>query len=179
MDNIIDQIHYDHISLSKVLTIMEQEVQRILSDMEPDYELLVDGMRYMINYSDSVHHHKEDAIFARLSEKDPDLKQTIDDLLQQHRSLANLSAQFYNIVTSASLGEVVSKQEMLDISRDYTKFLRQHMRQEEGDVLRKAKKLLSEDDLKEIDKIYSDFRDPLLSESLEQWYNALYQRLMA
>ena len=178
METIIDQIHYDHISMSKVLNLMEREVHSALGGVDLDLDLLIDSMRYMINYSDTVHHRKEDAIFDRLSQLDEGLAETIEELHQQHASLAKLGAKFYDIVTNASLGEVVSKQAILSMGQDYIKFLRQHMRIEEGDVLRKAKQLLSDQDMQLIDQQYSEFRDPLLSEELEREYGVLYKHLL-
>jgi hemerythrin-like domain-containing protein len=180
MYDILDQIHYDHISMSKVLHIMEQEVFRIEADMDPDYNLLVDGMRYMVNYSDAVHHPKEDALFDRLSEKKPDLTESIADIRQQHETLAEKSSQFYDIVKKAAVAEeFVSKDEISGKGHDYIGILRKHMNIEEGDLLRKAKKFLSKNDMVEVDQQYSAFSDPLLSDSLEREYNSLYHSLVS
>jgi hemerythrin-like domain-containing protein len=138
MYDILDQIHYDHISMSKVLHLMEQEVFRIEADIDPDYNLLVDGMRYMVNYSDAVHHPKEDVA-----------------------------------------EEFVSKDEISEKGHDYIGILRKHMNIEEGDLLRKAKKYLSKNDMVEVNQHYSEFSDPLLSDSLEREYNSLYHSLVS
>ena len=50
---------------------------------------------------------------------------------------------------------------------------------EEGDLLRKARDFLNPEDLDQVEQQYANFRDPLLSDSLEQEYNSLYQNLIA
>jgi len=180
MYDILDQIHYDHISMSKVLHIMEQEVYRIEADLDPDFNVLVDGMRYMVNYSDAVHHPKEDALFDRLLEKNPESKDLVEDIRRQHETLETKSGQFYDIVKKAAVAEeFVSKDDISSKGHDYIGILRKHMNIEEGDLLRKAKKFLSKNDMEEVDQEYSEFSDPLLSDSLEREYNSLYHSLVS
>jgi len=178
MDNLIDQIHHDHISMAKVLNLMDKEIQKILTDGEPDYDLLVDGMRYMVSYSDTVHHPKEDAIFRCLSQRDNKLKSIIVELQQQHHELAEMGAQLFNAVKNAALGEFVSKDQIASSGTKYIETLRQHMDLEEGEMLSGAREWLSEEDMTKVAKQYATFRDPLLSDSLEQEYQMLYQGLM-
>jgi len=178
MDDLIDQIHYDHLSMSKVLNIMEEGLERIESDLDLDYGLMVEAMRYMIDYSDTVHHPKEDAIFDRLLKRAPDLEEIIGEIHAQHKAIAKLGNQFYSIVDNASLGEFVAKQDITKMGHDYIRTLRQHINLEEGDLLRKARKFLSDDDMDDIKQQYANYRDPLLSDSLEQEYTALYQSLI-
>ena len=178
MDDLIDQIHYDHISMAKILNIMEKEIERIEVDLDPDYDLLVESMRYMIDYSDAVHHPKEDEIFARLQERVPELKDSIQDILQQHKTLAGMSEDFSDIVSNASLGEFVSKQDITKSGHEYIRALRKHMDIEEGDLLRKARSKLTADDMLEVQKLYRNHHDPLVSDSLEYEYNALYRSLI-
>ncbi|MGI9316502.1 MAG: hemerythrin domain-containing protein [bacterium] len=178
MNDLIDQIKYDHISMSKVLNLMEREVGLLAEDQDPDYFLLVDCMRYMVNYSDTVHHIKEDAIFERLAEIDPDVVSTVNEIRQQHKSLALLSTQLYDIVRNASLGELVSKNDISKLSNEYVGSLRRHMSIEEGNLLRRARDVLSTEDMNQVEQQYANFRDPLLSGSLEQEYNKLYLNLM-
>lgn len=66
MSNLVEQIHQDHVNVSKVLDLIEAEVGRARDEQAPDLELLEDAMRYMVNYSDLIHHPKEDSMFARL-----------------------------------------------------------------------------------------------------------------
>jgi hemerythrin-like domain-containing protein len=178
MNDLIDQIKYDHISMSKVLNLMECEIGLLADDQDPDYFLLVDSMRYMVNYSDTIHHVKEDAIFARLVEIVPETSETVEEIRTQHKTLAVLSTQLYDIVRNASLGELVSKADISKLGSEYVSALRRHMSIEEGDLLRKARESLSPEDLSKVEKEYANFRDPLLSDSLEQEYSSLYQNLI-
>lgn len=178
MNDLIDQIKYDHISMSKVLNLIEREIGMLADDQDPDYFLLVDSMRYMVNYSDTVHHVKEDAIFERLSEIAPEVDDVIQEIRQQHQSLALLSTQLYDIVDNASLGQIVSKENISRLGGEYVASLRRHMSIEEGNLLRKARECLSAEDMNLVEQQYAESRDPLLSNSLEKEYNKLYLALV-
>jgi len=178
MSNLIDEIHYDHISMSKVLNIMDNEVQKIMTEGDPDFDLLEEGMRYLVSYSDVVHHPKEDALFDLLSDSDSKVNELIQEITQQHQELARLGNNLFEDIKAAVAGEFILKNKISQDGKTYIKYLRHHMNLEEGQLLRKARKLLSEDDMKEVAKNYDSYRDPLSSESLESEYNQLYRSLL-
>ena len=63
MYNIIDQLHLDHINVSKVLNLLTQQYEIMQTDEAPDYILISDILDYFHNYPDYIHHPKENAVF--------------------------------------------------------------------------------------------------------------------
>lgn len=177
MSNLVEQLHEDHVNVSKVLDLIEQEVERARNEEMPNLDLLEDAMRYMINYSDLIHHAKEDSVFDRLVEKEPDVAKQVEVLRGEHRTLAELSASFLEIVKAAESGDFVRRDDVIRRGTEYVEFLRSHMDAEEVNVLKRARTVLSEQDLKDIDAQYTARRDPLMEESLEKEYAALYRSL--
>lgn len=177
MPNLLEQIHQDHISISKVLDLIEKEVDKARNEEAPDLDLLEDAMRYMINYPDLIHHPKEDSMFERLVRNEPDVSKQVEALRQEHLALAQLSGAFLEIIKAAESGEFVLRDELVKRGTEYVEMLRAHMNTEEGDLLKRARGSLSETDLEEIDSEYSSVRDPLMEESLKQEYEALYRFL--
>jgi hemerythrin-like domain-containing protein len=177
MPNLIEQIHQDHVSISKILDLVEKEVDRAYKERMPNLELLEDAMRYMVNYPDLIHHPKEDAMFARLVRNEPDVSGQVEALRQEHVALAELSAAFLEIVKAAQSGEFVQRKEVVKRGREYVETLRAHMNTEEAGLLKRARASLSDKDLEQIDSEYASVRDPLMEESLEKEYEALYRSL--
>jgi len=177
MTNPIDQIHQDHVNIAKILDLIEQELGRARDEQMPDLELLEDTMRYMVNYPDLVHHPKEDAMFARLLNQEPGAADRVEALRREHRTLASLSDAFLDIVKAAESGELVQRDELIRRGTEYVETLRAHMDTEESDLLRRARAALSDADLEVVNRDYASMRDPLMEESLQQQYAALYRAL--
>lgn len=179
MSNLVEQIHHDHVNVAKILDLIEKEVDRARNEQMPNLDLLEDAMRYMINYSDLVHHPKEDAMFARLMDKEPDVADQVQVLREEHETLARLSADFLEIVKAAESGEFIRREEVIKRGVEYVETLRSHMDAEEVGLLKRARASLTADDLEEIDAAYASARDPLMEDSLKQEYAALYRSLIA
>jgi len=177
MTNLVEQIHEDHVNVSRILDLIEHEMERARSEQTPDLDLLEDAMRYMINYSDLVHHPKEDAMFAKLVQNEPDVADQVEVLRQEHETLARLSGEFLDIVKAAESGEFILREEVVNRGTEYVQTLRSHMDAEEVGLLKRARASLSDSDLEEIDAAYASTRDPLMEDSLKQEYAALYRSL--
>lgn len=177
MPNPVDQIHEDHVNISKILDLIEKEIERARNDEMPDLELLEDAMRYMVSYPDLIHHPKEDAMFARLVRIEPAAAERVEALRQEHQALASLSNAFLDIVKAAESGEFVLRDEVIRRGSEYVETLRAHMNTEESDLLKLAKRSLTDEDLAEISNEYAASRDPLMEDSLQQQYGAIYRSL--
>lgn len=179
MSNPVDQIHEDHVNAAKVLDLIEQEVEHARNEQMPDLELLEDAMRYMVNYSDLIHHPKEDAMFARLIRTVPEAADRVEALRQEHLTLASLSSAFLDIIKAAESGEFVLRDEVIRRGSEYVETLRAHINTEESDLLKLAKQYLTDQDLEEINSEYASSRDPLMEDSLQQQYAAIYRSLFS
>jgi len=177
MADVIDQIHDDHVNVAKILDLIETEIDRARKEQMPDLDLLEDAMRYMVNYPDLIHHPKEDAMFARLIRNEPDAADRVEALRQEHLNLAALSSSFLDIIKAAESGEFVLRDEVVKRGTEYVSALRAHMDKEESDLLKLARSALSDEDLEEISAEYASTREPLMEDSLEQEYGALYRSL--
>lgn len=177
MSNAVEQIHQDHVSVARILDLIEEEIENARNERMPNLELLEDAMRYMINYSDMVHHPKEDAMFAKLAENEPDVADQVDVLKEEHETLARLSSEFLEIVKAAEYGEFVLRQQVIERGTEYVDTLRSHMDAEEVGLLKRARASLSARDLEEVDAAYASMRDPLMEDSLKEEYSALYRSL--
>ena len=178
MYDIVEQIRDDHISMSKILSIMEQDIRRIGDEDNHDYALLVDCMRYMVEYADVVHHPKEDAMMSCLLNKSAYLEALVREVEMQHKSIGKSSIEFYDLVKIAQSGKPVDKDNIAKLGMRYIEMQRKHMDLEEGYLLSKVRALLLHDDYLRINKEYENYRDPQLSDDFEKDYSALYHSLI-
>src|SRR5215468_1187377 len=91
MIQVIDQLGRDHRNMRLLLDIVEAEMEGYRAGRPPDFELLAMVGRYALDYPDLIHHPREDLVFARLVERDPDARAILGDLIGDHRRLAGLS----------------------------------------------------------------------------------------
>jgi hemerythrin-like domain-containing protein len=177
MSNLVEQIHEDHVSIAKVLDLIEQQIDLARQEKMPDLELLEDAIHYMINYSDLVHHPKEDAMFEKLAQKEPGNADQVDVLRGEHQTLARLSGEFLEIVKAAEYGDFVLREDIITRGMEYVESQRSHMDAEEVGPLKLARAVLTDEDLAQIDAAYASAHDPLMTDSLKQEYAALYRSL--
>jgi len=90
---ILAELRQDHRNMALMLNILERQSNRIYEGNEPDYELLHDIMHYMTVYPDTVHHPKEDCIYAELKAARPDLSTGFERITMDHRHIAELSVK--------------------------------------------------------------------------------------
>ena len=178
MYDIIDQIRYDHISISRVLFIMEQEFYKLKEDVDADIGLIEDCMHYLVDYADVVHHPKEDAMMDCIKDESDELRELVAEINMQHESIARMSGALYEKVQAAAQGEFIEKQGLVEEGLNFVRMQRAHIRLEEGSLLKRVRHLVSEEDIRKIDENYANFRDPHLSDSFEQEYGALYRSLL-
>lgn len=177
MSNLVEQIHVDHVNASRILDLIEIEVDRARNEEMPDLDLLEDAMRYMVNYSDLVHHPMEDSMFAKLVKNEPGAAGEVEVLRQEHETLARLSGEFLEIVKAAEHGDFVLREDVVRRGTEYVETLRSHMDAEEVGPLKRARASLTDQDLEEINAAYASARDPLMEDSLNKEYAALYRSL--
>lgn len=179
MANVIEQIHKDHVNLARLLNLVDAEIDTARQDGMPDFLMLEHVMRYMINYLDQVHHNKEDAMFRRVVSLDPEAESAVDDLTVEHEKLKTTGCELYELVCAAQNADFVRREDVISRGADYVRTLRAHMNKEEGDLLKRARRLLTEQDLREVDAEVESIHDPLFGDTVEKEYQSLYAYIMA
>jgi hemerythrin-like domain-containing protein len=179
MANVIEQIHKDHVNLGRLLNLVDAEIDKARQDGMPDFLMLEHVMRYMTNYLDQIHHNKEDAMFRRVVSLDPQAKGAVDDLTLEHEKLKTTGCELYDLVCAAQNSDFVRREDVISQGTDYVRRLRAHMDKEEGDLLERARRLLTEQDLREVDVEVESIHDPLFGDTVEKEYQSLYAYIMA
>lgn len=175
MFNVLDQLHQDHINVAILLDLIDQQVAAVARGEDPDYDRLVDIMRYMTEYPDIVHHPREDLVFEKLIARDRAARSIIEGLTEQHRELARTGNAALEALLRGGSSTPMPREEIAAMLAEYSGLLREHMNKEEGQVFPLARLVLTDADIAEIDATPIARADPMFGESVEHSYRSLFE----
>ncbi len=174
MANLIDQIHTDHRNMARLLSLIDEEIDKLIAEKLPDFLMLEHAMRYMVSYADKVHHPKEDALFERMATTDSRLGEAVDGLTAEHRHIVSLGEHFYDLIRAAQTTDFVRRDDMISEGIEYVAALRAHIHKEEADLLKRAQALFTVEELEDVDKAVESAHDPLFGQVVEREYKDLF-----
>jgi hemerythrin-like domain-containing protein len=176
---IIDSLREEHRNIEKLLLVLEQELSVFDRGERPDYEVVRAVIAYFEVYPDAYHHPQEDAVFKKLKARDPAAAANVGDLAAEHRSGAERLRRVAQVVeTVLADREVLLRQTVNDIIRDFIVPERRHIAMEERDFFPAAVKALQPQDWAEIALTLSDQKDPLFSEMVEERFDAVRRHIL-
>lgn len=179
MSELIRRLRIDHGNFVRLLDVLEEELGRVTDEQgQVNYSLMQDIMVYMTHYPDQFHHPKEDLMFSRMAERDRALHTLIDGLAEEHLTLARKGSAFLRILQNVVDGELVRRNAIESLGREYVETLRSHIETEEAQVLGIAETLLQEHDWAEIDSAMEHMEDPLFGPVVENDYHILYEHIL-
>lgn len=174
---ILDELRKDHRNMAILLNLLEQEVGRIRANEEPDYELLTDVMRYMTVYSDAIHHPREDLIYDRMREENPQLAADLESVEEDHRGIAKLGETLRHDVEAVVSGAAVKREQVTDDMSEYVERLRGHMAWEEQDLFAKADELIKKTATFVVDDSHLRATDPVFGAVREASFENLLKNI--
>jgi len=169
MANEIFKLRKEHVNSRKLLDILDAQLDLLHRGEDPDYQLMTDILYYMTQYSDLIHHPREEAIFSLLLERNSSAEQDVAEITRQHHTIGDSGACLYekleNIINAES--EIMQLQEIVAPGRLYVTTLRAHMDKEEQSLFVMAEQLLNDDDWKKIETETLSKPDPIFCEALD------------
>src|SRR5581483_4623467 len=168
----------DHRNFTRLLDFLEAQIELIHKVEATNFELMVDVLHYLTQYSDLFHHPKEDLIFAKLKQRDARTGAVIDDLAREHVTLRRQGEKLLGNVEGIVNGDVVLTRDAVEADgRDYIEMLRRHMQREEAELFVAAATILSDRDWAAINAGLPDPDDPLFGSAVKSHYRALHRQL--
>jgi hemerythrin-like domain-containing protein len=169
--------HTEHLNFARLLDILEEQVAAFRRDKSPNYALMGDILYYMQNFSDRVHHPREDVAYARLAERDPNTRPVVDRLLQEHRVLAAAGEELQTRINEAGGDVVIPRAALETASATYLVYYRHHISTEERDVMPRAAKVLTEQDWAAVDATVPASPDPLFGGDVLERFETLRRQI--
>ncbi|MDA0664629.1 MAG: hemerythrin domain-containing protein [Proteobacteria bacterium] len=175
---LLQALYEDHIRQRQLLDKIETELRKFGDDHAvPDLELIVLALKYCVDYPARYHHPVEDVLYARILEKQPGLRDTLDKALQDHEVLARLTASF-----ATAMAEMIGgapRYKALAAGERFISMFRRHMETEETKLFPSARDSLTPEDWDSIDAELKLPDDPLFGENIRDAYLALHRRVLA
>lgn len=176
--DLISAWHTEHGYFSRLLDLLQKQVNVFRTGARPNYELMLDILSYLRSYSDRYHHPREDAAFARLAVRCPDMAPMLESLAQEHRIIANAGDRLAHLVDAVLDEAIVERTEIEMAAGTYLVYYRAHIDWEEGHVLARAAQALTIEDWAAVRDAVPEGPDPLFGIVPDPRYREL-RRLIA
>ena len=123
----------DHAGLSRVLREIDAQAALLQSVPGAARPVLAEALHYLLVYQHSIHHRREDQLFARVRAREPRLYRNMQQLVREHRAGHQQAERLASELSRASLGELRGKsgQRIAAQLQRYVQHTRDHMRREE------------------------------------------------
>lgn len=177
MSDPVSHWHAEHAVFSKLLDILEKEIDVFHRGGQPNYDLMVDIVTYLRHFPDRHHHRREDKAFALLVAYDRSLEIPLERLRQEHRVIAAAGDDLLKTLNEASSDTLVARASVEAVAAMYLVYYRHHLASEEEDVLPRARQLLSPQDWRTIDSVAAGGQDPLFGSKGETGYRELRRHI--
>ena len=169
----------EHRYFQSLIDIAIEQIKLLEENGDVDLDILQDLLRYLTEYPEDYHHPREDLMFDRMRDVDPESGKHIDKLLEGHVSIHDASNKLYFTVMRANNGENIRRGKL---TRDLKRFIdgyEKHMHDEDGVVFVRALKVLSDDDWAELEDGLEHVDDPLFGTRVRRRYRHLANVLEA
>lgn len=175
---IIDTLRDEHRNISRLLDVLEHQVQIFEEDGGPDYELLQGIADYFCDYPDYCHHPKEDAVFNQLRTAHPKKAAAIGDLAREHLDAAARVRRFRQNMQALVRDEIMPRSTLVSAARSFADAERRHMRFEEEFFFALVEREFGPDDWQSVESHLNSDHDPLCEIQAEQRFSVLRERLL-
>jgi hemerythrin-like domain-containing protein len=169
--------HQEHVHFARLLDLLEKEVAAFHADEHPNYQLMVDILDYLRYYPDRFHHPREDAAFALIVERDPELALPIARRLQEHRVIAAAGETLLGHLQAVIEEAVVARSALEAAAATYLVYYRHHLSAEEREVMPRAAKLLTPADWAAVAAAVPAGADPLFGADSAGRYRELRRQI--
>jgi hemerythrin-like domain-containing protein len=169
--------HAEHAYFNRLLDLLHKQVDAFHAAERPNYELMLDIISYLREYSDRFHHPREDVAFARLAKRCPDMELVLARLRQEHRVIAHAGETLRNHLEAVLGGTIVPLAEIEVAAATYLVYYGNHIAKEEEDVLPRAAKVLTPADWEAVRAAVPPAHDPLFGDHPEARYRELRRQI--
>ena len=176
---ILDGLRQDHANLATLLEVLERQLDAFAQGERPDYDIVRGVVDYCLGYPDAYHHPREDLVYDKLLIRDPASIEAIGNLREEHKALAEVTADF-----AAVVGDVLDEQQqvprhrLVEAGRLFLDAYRNHMARENEVIFPVAQMALKAEDWAEIALSLQDPGDPLFGKDFDRRFEALRRSVL-
>lgn len=168
--------HTDHRYFSRLLDLLESQVDVFHMGEQPNYGLMLDILYYLRHFSEQTHHPREDVAFACLAERSPDMELPLARLIQEHRVIAHAGERLEKSLEQAMADAFVARADIEALAASYLVYYRSHIAREENQVLPRAAAVLTPEDWQAV-AAAPVAEDPLSGSAAEERFRELRRQI--
>jgi len=175
MSKFIDLLIKDHVNTCKLLALLKEQMDSFDFGGSTDFSLMQNIVDYMAEYTDTIHHAKEDLVYAALLEINSDYQDLIDDIQKEHKTLGALTKEFTLTLEEIVLESVMPRDTVSKLGHDFITQNSEHIEKEENTIFPIINETLTNQDWEKIEVSLVDKNDPLFGASVNEKYKVLYK----
>lgn len=175
----IKQLQIDHGNISRLLELLREQTAHLEAGEYTDLQLIADIMHYFVNYPDIQHHPREDLIFIALSEKHPQVAAIVDELENEHKTMAEDSQVIFEEIKQMQGNAIIPRDKVVTDLKNYIDNYYLHIDKEETNLFSLALDTLDESDWEKIDNQLQFAEDPLFGKILNDQYASIYKVILS
>lgn len=178
MAEFLDVLRQEHASLTTLLRTLEWQVDQFETGHQPDYDVISATLDYFLSFPETHHHPKEELLFGRLRERDPETADRVGDLRVAHRELAARARRFAAALR-AVLDEIeVPREALVRSARQFVDLQQRHIEMEESTLFPAAVKALTATDWADLTAAMTPGVDPLFGEHVGRRFEQLRETIL-
>lgn len=177
----ISTIVQEHQSLWRILDLLDQLLYDMnINEQQPDGTLFNNIFDYIQHFARRVHSSPEEILLYRLLwEKSPDTKPLLDKLAHGYVIGDQKTNELRQLLTVCMQRWPDGREDFSHALARFTEALRKHIKKEEGVVIPRARKYLSEEDWRLITESRDQSNDPLFGERVRDEFRELRHRIIS
>jgi hemerythrin-like domain-containing protein len=169
--------HTEHMYFGRLLERLRRELDSFATGERPNYALMLDILTYLGEYCDRVHHPREDAAFACLARRSPDLQLPLARLQQEHRVIARAGEELRALLSAIADGALTPRAEVEAAAATYLVYYQSHIEHEEREILGRASAALGKDDWEAVRNAAPQSEDPLFGAAPHERFRQLRREI--
>jgi hemerythrin-like domain-containing protein len=178
MVEIIEILREEHRNITKLLRVMEQELNVFDRGECPDYEVFGAIIEFFKMYPDSCHHPKEDIIYEKFKARDPGRAASIADLQAEHREGAVRLRRVAQAIDAILKDQELLRESVDSIVRDFIDNERRHIALEDEVVFPAILGTLCPADWADIALMLADRYGPPSEADFEEQFSTLRRNIL-
>jgi hemerythrin-like domain-containing protein len=138
---------------------------------------MLDILSYLREFSDRIHHPREDVAFACLARRSPDMELPLARLQQEHRVIAHAGETLRAQLAAVLDGAIVPRAEVEAVAATYLVYYQSHIAKEEAEVLTRAAAMLRSEDWDAVRDAVPHAEDPLFGPRPDRRFQELRRQI--
>ncbi len=173
----IERIRREHGYMVRLLAMLRHKLYEIKQERTINYALMGEIVDYLSTHSERVHHPKEDILYNYFLEH-YGKQQTIENLEQEHKELAEKTKEFSAVIDMILQDAVVPQDMFIGHLEEFINSQKRHLELEERQILPLIEELFTTEDWQLVESLWSENEDdPVFGETIADRYKQLAERV--